>query len=241
MALQKFRRGQLTSDEAALLAAEATLLPVQLLDAVPHLPAAYTLARLYHPSVYDCLYAAVALALGCQVVTADRPFYLALEAALPGTMLWIEDVPEARASWRTSGARRRGIVGAEPSTGDTRMDTPGILTRFTSLIVAGDLDGARALCAPDARVWHSSDRLWLNVDEMLANAVNVLASVAGFSYGETRETPTRDGAVFQGTIQGKVGRATLDIPVVIVAQLRDGLIVQGEEYLGYPPPQPRGA
>ena len=40
------------------------------------------------------LYAAVALSLGCRCVTADRPFYAALAAPYPETMLWVEDIPE---------------------------------------------------------------------------------------------------------------------------------------------------
>lgn len=67
--------------------------PVQLLDTRGYLAHAYVLARYFHPSVYDCLYAAVGLSLGYQVVTADRPFYVALAKPFPQTMLWIEDLP----------------------------------------------------------------------------------------------------------------------------------------------------
>ena len=55
------------------------------------------LALDFHPSVYDCLYAALALREQCQVVTADRPFYDALRVPFPSTMLWIEDLPAALA------------------------------------------------------------------------------------------------------------------------------------------------
>lgn len=61
------------------------------------LPVAIELATLYHRSLYDCLYAALALREGCQVVTADRPFYEALRVPFPSTMLWIEDLPAALA------------------------------------------------------------------------------------------------------------------------------------------------
>ena len=47
-------------------------------------------------AVYDTLYLALGLREGCQVVTADRPFYDALAAAFPGTMLRVGDLPAAQ-------------------------------------------------------------------------------------------------------------------------------------------------
>ena len=94
VALQKFRRGLLSRSKADEMAAELPRLPVVLLDSIEFLPAAYVLAQAFHPSVYDCLYAALALSLGCQLVTADRPLYQALLRPFPETMLWIEDIPE---------------------------------------------------------------------------------------------------------------------------------------------------
>lgn len=98
IALQKVRRGQITVLESRRLAAAAwTDIPVRIVDSVPYLRAAYHLAELFHPSVYDCLYAAVGLALNCQVVTADRQFYDRLAGLFPQTMLWVEDIPELAA------------------------------------------------------------------------------------------------------------------------------------------------
>ena len=87
VALQKHRRGQLTRDEANTLAARAVRLPVRLFDTRDYLAHAYALAQEFHPSVYDCLYAALGLSLGCEVVTAERPFYAALSRPFPETML----------------------------------------------------------------------------------------------------------------------------------------------------------
>jgi predicted nucleic acid-binding protein len=93
IALQKLRRGQLDEREASFLVNESARLGVELFSAEPLLSDAFRLARAYHPSVYDCLYAALAIREGCQVVTADRPFYEALERPFPGSMLWVEDIP----------------------------------------------------------------------------------------------------------------------------------------------------
>ncbi len=53
---------------------------------------AFDLASKNGCSVYDSLYALVALENGCQLVTADARLYNALSGALPATMLWLGDV-----------------------------------------------------------------------------------------------------------------------------------------------------
>ena len=93
IAVQKVRRGIVPEAAGEELVANFQALPLDLVDDRPHLYEAYRLARAYHPSVYDCLYAAVALHLGGQCVTADRRFYNAFAPAFPETMLWVEDIP----------------------------------------------------------------------------------------------------------------------------------------------------
>ena len=55
--------------------------------------AAFVLARRYNRSFYDSLYVALAVAEGCQLVTADERLYNALAPEVAGTMLWIADLP----------------------------------------------------------------------------------------------------------------------------------------------------
>jgi predicted nucleic acid-binding protein len=90
---QKFRRRQISAELLSDVASQIPRLPVRIVAAGDLLPGAIELATNFHPSLYDCLYAALALREGCPVVTADRPFFDALDAAFPGTMVWIEDVP----------------------------------------------------------------------------------------------------------------------------------------------------
>jgi ketosteroid isomerase-like protein len=102
---------------------------------------------------------------------------------------------------------------------------------FTAAIAAADLDLAATYFAPDARIWHSTDRAWQSVDEMVANARRVLKALPGFQYGNARFTATESGCVVQADLRGGAGPGALDAPVVIVAVIRDGKIVETEEYI----------
>ena len=94
---KKIRRGELSLASGVLRSETLANAGLELADDADLLPEALELATQYHPSLYDCLYAALALREGCQVVTADRPFYDALRVPFPSAMLWIEDLPAALA------------------------------------------------------------------------------------------------------------------------------------------------
>jgi predicted nucleic acid-binding protein len=54
-----------------------------LFAAVPLLPRALEIAKLFRQTVYDCLYIALAEREGCEVVTADDKLVNAVQSALP--------------------------------------------------------------------------------------------------------------------------------------------------------------
>ena len=54
-----------------------------LFPAVPLLPRALELARLFRQTVYDCLYIALAEREGCELVTADDKLVKAVQLSLP--------------------------------------------------------------------------------------------------------------------------------------------------------------
>jgi predicted nucleic acid-binding protein len=91
--VQKVRKRLAEYDHAARAAAELALVPIELFESLPLRVEAMRLALAYHPSTYDCLYAALALREGCPVVTADRPFYDALHGPHPEAVLWLADLP----------------------------------------------------------------------------------------------------------------------------------------------------
>ena len=53
---------------------------------------AFDRADAYGCSLYDAIYAGMAIEEGCQLVTADERLYNALRGAYPETILWLGDV-----------------------------------------------------------------------------------------------------------------------------------------------------
>jgi predicted nucleic acid-binding protein len=96
--VSKARRGELSPVRAAGATRWFLELGIERVEDSQLVADAIDLATAYHPSLYDCLYAALALREQCPVVTADRPFYDALAAPFPQTMLWIDDLPAWLAS-----------------------------------------------------------------------------------------------------------------------------------------------
>jgi predicted nucleic acid-binding protein len=94
--LKKIRTGEMVEPRARMDIHTIAQL-VDLRSAGPLLDQAMSLALTYQRSFYDSLYVALALQEGCQMVTADQRLYNALHLALPDTLLWIGDLPEADA------------------------------------------------------------------------------------------------------------------------------------------------
>jgi predicted nucleic acid-binding protein len=90
------RRREMTADEARVSLLSLRQF-VRIQETASLIDEALDVALLYQRSAYDGLYVALAIRERCQLVTADRPLFDAIERTLPGTMLWIEDVPTAGA------------------------------------------------------------------------------------------------------------------------------------------------
>src|SRR5262249_40407096 len=90
---KKRQRAELTRAEADAILRQLPLLPVSRHAEAPLLPAAFDLAELYQRTVYDCLYVALAVALGGQLVTADQRLFHSLRTTpVASHLCWIEDV-----------------------------------------------------------------------------------------------------------------------------------------------------
>lgn len=89
--LKKIRAGDLTV-RGALEAFRITAARMELVWTMELQDAAFTIARRFNRSFYDALYVALAVAEGCQLVTADERLYNALAPEVAGTMLWIVDL-----------------------------------------------------------------------------------------------------------------------------------------------------
>jgi predicted nucleic acid-binding protein len=89
---KKVRRKELDEAEAKRIADELLSAPLYFLGSPGLLIDAIALANATDSTVYDCMYLQAAILLDCQLVTADRKFYNALQlTAHKSRVVWVED------------------------------------------------------------------------------------------------------------------------------------------------------
>ena len=87
------RRGDATAVEARDALTALLSVRLELHASTTVMPAAFDIACETGRTAYDSIYLALARLQGCQLVTADRRFYNAMQATpYAATMLWVEDV-----------------------------------------------------------------------------------------------------------------------------------------------------
>jgi predicted nucleic acid-binding protein len=94
IAWKKIRRGVMLRIEGDFIISQLPLLPLVRHSAGPLLPSAFDLADRTGRTVYDCLYLALAVQLGGQMVTADDRLANAFAStAWAANVLRLQDVP----------------------------------------------------------------------------------------------------------------------------------------------------
>lgn len=89
---KKTRLKEVTEAEALQIASELKQSPITLISSLDLFSDALTLAQSTGRTVYDCMYLAAAIRQGCQLVTADRRFYDALQLTSRKTYaVWVAD------------------------------------------------------------------------------------------------------------------------------------------------------
>jgi len=78
---KKFMRGELSQAEVRSIAKALAVVPLRIHASQPLLEGAVELALRTSRTVYDCLYLALAIHLGCALVTADDRLHNALQAS----------------------------------------------------------------------------------------------------------------------------------------------------------------
>jgi predicted nucleic acid-binding protein len=91
---KKVRRGELTPDEARLIWGGLEQQPISTFPSRSLLDLALEIALDANRTVYDSCYLAAALLVGCQLVTADRKLFNALQGGSYAThVCWVVDLP----------------------------------------------------------------------------------------------------------------------------------------------------
>ncbi|MBC6424789.1 MAG: type II toxin-antitoxin system VapC family toxin [Hormoscilla sp. SP12CHS1] len=91
---KKIMLGDISQAEAQSILPAFRLLSVQLHPIESRLGQALEMAANFQRSIYDCFYLTLAVEYQCQMITADRKFYNALQSSsLAAHLCWIEDLP----------------------------------------------------------------------------------------------------------------------------------------------------
>jgi ketosteroid isomerase-like protein len=109
---------------------------------------------------------------------------------------------------------------------------PAVIGRMYSALARGDVADARACCTPDAMVWHSFDRIALNLDETVQGWEQLVAGFPERGFADVRLSPTSDGWVVRQLMVGKTAAGVrVAWPLCAFITLRDGLITRLDEYI----------
>lgn len=99
-------------------------------------------------------------------------------------------------------------------------------------LARGDIAAARATCTPDARIWHSYDRVALDLDGIAEQWAALVAGTAERGISDVRRQPTPDGLVQQHLFYIRpAGGARKIWPVCVVARIEGGRIARLDEYI----------
>ena len=107
-----------------------------------------------------------------------------------------------------------------------------VADRFFAAIQKRDLDGVRAIYAPDAVIWHNNDGASQSVAQNLVVLEWVVKNISGLRYEDVRRAPTPNGFVQQHVLRGTApSGAAVEVAACIVCTVADGRITRLDEYL----------
>jgi predicted nucleic acid-binding protein len=91
---KRIRCGDITLENAQEDLAALMGLSLEINQSLPLMPQALEIAVRVQQAVYDCVYLALAVTHGCQVVTADERFFNAMQSdSLASYLCWVDDLP----------------------------------------------------------------------------------------------------------------------------------------------------
>jgi ketosteroid isomerase-like protein len=107
-----------------------------------------------------------------------------------------------------------------------------IVERFFAALEAGDIDGVRAIYAPDAVIWHNDDLIEQPVEQNLKVLAGLHKVVSGLRYEIVRRVPADDGVIQQHVLRGSLpGGQPVELHAAMYLQVKDGRVTRIEEYL----------
>lgn len=104
--------------------------------------------------------------------------------------------------------------------------------RFFDCVESGDVEGLVACYAPDARIWHNTDRLEQTPAENEATLKGMVKRILEREYADRRVQVFPGGFVQQHVLKGVRAHdgVRLELPACIVCEVKDGRITRLDEY-----------
>ncbi len=107
-----------------------------------------------------------------------------------------------------------------------------LATRYFDLMQAGDMEGVLECYAPDARIWHNTDRAEETPEENVRGLAASGSRVVDREYVDRRLAVFPTGFVQQHVLRGRRvhDHVVVELPACLVAEVRDGRITRIDGY-----------
>jgi ketosteroid isomerase-like protein len=104
--------------------------------------------------------------------------------------------------------------------------------RLFAAIERADIEGVRAIYAPDARIWHNHDGVTQDVAANLRVLTWVVRNISELRYEDVRRFATAQGFVQQHVLRGRAPNGKpVEVAACIVCRVENGRITRLDEYL----------
>ncbi len=116
------------------------------------------------------------------------------------------------------------------------MNAIDLAHRFFAAIEQGDTATVRNCYAPDAVIWHNTDRAKQGRDENLAVLDGFIARTIKRRYADARVFETGEGFVQQHILHcTRVDGRKMELPACVICTVADGRITRLDEYFDVAP------
>ncbi|WP_439814564.1 nuclear transport factor 2 family protein [Zavarzinia sp. CC-PAN008] len=115
---------------------------------------------------------------------------------------------------------------------DSPAEIEAVAQRFVTALETGDLEGIRALYAPDVRVWHNTDQVEQDLETTLGGVAWFFGALHERRYLDIRRQVYPGGFVQQFVMTGRTNKGeAFRWPGCMVVAVAGGRITRLDEYL----------
>ena len=114
----------------------------------------------------------------------------------------------------------------------TEAETLAFAEKFVGAIQSGDVATVRACYAPDAKLWHNTDRVEQTVDQNMAVLDWFIKTLPDRNYRVVRRVALADGFLQQHVLEATLPDGTAwSMDACCVIRIENGVITRLDEYL----------